>query len=478
MADGKSLLEKAQEAGIEIPVTKTQELQNFKSWLRQQGIIEPLREIPTNRFSPMYRYYYEWLRLNKPTTYTPGQESEAAPLDASTIAPRGAHSLLSDAPPQQPTAPEVVSIGGYDYELITNPETGEQNYNFIGKTPTEGGEITPYQQEQLGIQRAQLGQNQQTIMNERLLAGRMTEFNAGQQELSRQAARSGEGNLAGIEEGLRAQYEAKFEDFRNSIANTPRNFFQRQILQQSTNPFKRDDPGVINEALFNQEGIEKEIGYQDAIIKNTSTLIKEIEARADDGEDTGLTRAGIANPQTQDEVRAANLFKLRDEATAEMSRLRGDLLKEQVKVGQNRDVVEAISRGTKRPLETVPIREAPFTNGGGTVGNVIGRRTLSTTEGDDSDPRPVQDLRLDVPTALRPFLGGNAQLSREDLLSREISNPSAQQFTRLGYESRQQLRGLTDLRGKDEYQRILSNIEQNLPSPTKGTRRRAAVQRV
>ena len=432
--------------------------------------------------SPLWR---EWVEAGRPET---GEQFSDAFRRQDPVAQQTEGDATTDVVEIEETEPtefeilkasarELSTATGRDFEDVLAELSGLSTTGAdTGITEFQRGQLE-IQQGQLGIQRAQLGQNQANTMNERLIANRLAQFNIGQQELIRQSARSGRTGRE-FDEAVRAESERKFEEFRDSISNTPRNFFQRQMLQNTPNPFLRDDPGAIEEALFTQEAIQREIDFQDAILKNTSGLIKDIEARTADGEDTGLTSAGIANPSTDEEFRASEIFGIRSNAQAEKDRLSGKLLDEQVRLGQTEEG-ELVRGGGKRSLGSVPIREEPFTNGGGTIGRTIGRQSLGTTEGSDAPPRAPVDLRLDIPSALRPFVsGGAARLSREALLSREFVTPSAQQFGRLGFESREQFRGLSDIRGRDEFAGILSSIEQSLPTPTRGARRRAARQRV
>ena len=94
-----------------------------------------------------------------------------------------------------------------------------------------------------------------------------------------------------------------------------------------------------------------------------------------------------------------------------------------------------------------------------------------------AEPRVEPDLRLNVPSALRPFVsGGAARISREDLFKRDIVTPSAQQFNRLDFTAREQFRGLTELRG-EEFRDIEERLLKSLPERIRlGRTRRPARQ--
>lgn len=267
-----------------------------------------------------------------------------------------------------------------------------------------------------------------------------------------------EGDIA---ERIRKQFEKKFDDYIGSISSSPRNFFQSQILRQASNPFTRDDPNIIEEARFNIERRNDEIALQDERLKTVSDLRKDILAQMKDS-DNPLTKESVANPSTAAEYRAANILNIWQEATDEKTRLQ-ELNVEDEESFASGEAGEAARRGARRAIETVPIREAPFTGGGGTVGRVIGHETVGFSVGEESEPRVERDLRLDIPEALRPFVsGGAAKLSREDLFARDIVTPSAQQFNRLTSTSLAQLGGLFELRGEN-FQDLLGGIEKSLP---------------
>ena len=318
--------------------------------------------------------------------------------------------------------------------------------------------ISEFQQATLAQQQSQFLTTEGRLTADRLNEQRKiqlgAQFAAGTQELIRQSIRSREG---GATEADLAQIAFdEFERLRGQIADTPRNFFQNQLIRQRRNPFDR---------FLQDRDVGEELDVAKRDVKRFTEIEKESRQQLNDLFKRELDVGGSVSE------RELNVAKSEFEASVQNLREARSSLS---------GAEEEVEGGGLRTIDIGPIREPAFARAGvdeGTIGREIGRETFGI-EGVESEPRIEPDLRLNVPEALRPFIsGGAARISEADLQSRDLVTPSAQQFNRLDFTAREQFRSAAELKGGD-FRDIEESILKSLPERLSLRRTRRAVRQI
>ena len=314
--------------------------------------------------------------------------------------------------------PETFISGGFTFQKFTAPD-GTVSFAPIGQAPREDTGITEFQQGQLGIQRERLDFERAAAEQNRINALR-TQF-GGQAE--QRAILGAQRNRFDIESGVRADFARQFEALRAQLMRRgPRGFFANQLLspERLPNPFapQREDASV--NVIRAEESLKRAETSLNTVLKRATA----VEKRASDPNDP-LTRSGIANPSTNEEFRAAALFRERSERGERVDQLSQAL-------GRAEDALEtelgtfASTQPASAPNE--PRRERPG---------------------------------IAIPRELSEFLP-------EGLGGRFVT-PSAQAFGRLGFTERERLLGAAEVRGEQPTD-ILEDIQRPLSRRRRGGR--------
>jgi len=140
-------------------------------------------------------------------------------------------------------APEITSIGGYDYEVMVDPETGEKTYALIGKTvevePEE--EMTEFEREQLALWERQAEEERRRGKREEAQwytqffeTQRQEMYRRGEEE--RLAGERGRERMMGERQSI-MQLALEREGILAELRAHPRNWIEAEMYRMGTQPY-------------------------------------------------------------------------------------------------------------------------------------------------------------------------------------------------------------------------------------------------
>ena len=208
------------------------EFLDFTEWMKGQYGLSSIRglAILNYRDSPFYNFW----KTNVETGRLARQEAAAGDPEVTTpfqFRPEQIARREGALPEEETTefdalvarARQIAELTGRKFEDVLAELSG------LSVAGEDDGGLTDFEREQLANQRIGLGQQQAKQLNERRRNELLQQFNIGQQGLLEQQVRAGQG---GLDEATAARIAFdEFERIRGDIADTPRNFFQKNKYQ-------------------------------------------------------------------------------------------------------------------------------------------------------------------------------------------------------------------------------------------------------